>query len=394
MGFFSQMLGLARVDRGLLLKRLDWLARHGAPLPRLLARREGVREDPFNSMLLAAIERMGRPDKSERRLRALLAALPVPLLVVSRPGLITVMNAAGMAQFGEMEHIGTSIYDLLPRDMLGPYLAGDATADVDLPGMDGRLYRLRLVPLGAEADDATAIILREEPGDTVPALLDDFGLHDLPPAAPAPTLDTPLDALPALVLDTETTGLDVRKERIVSIGGIPMLGTRRFPAASFDRLINPGIPIPPGSTQIHGIADHMVTDAPPFGDVWPEIAQALEGRVLIGFNTGFDAALIKRELDLLGIDWTPPIILDLRLMADGADIVRDNPDLETLAQRLGVDPGGRHTALGDALVTADVFAAMIPTLRERNIVTLNDARYAMMAPKRRVQALDYAGWLR
>ena len=61
-----------------------------------------------------------------------------------------------------------------------------------------------------------------------------------------------------VVLDTETTGLDVKKDSIVSIGGVRMHGQRIFRDVTIDWLVNPGRSIPAASTRIHGITDPMV----------------------------------------------------------------------------------------------------------------------------------------
>src|SRR5262245_25448091 len=89
------------------------------------------------------------------------------------------------------------------------------------------------------------------------------------PTAPGP--DTPLDQLAAVSLDTETTGLDVRRDRLLSVAAIPLHGAHLLRAARFDRLVNPGRRIPAASTAVHGITDAMVDGAPAFAAIASEL---------------------------------------------------------------------------------------------------------------------------
>src|SRR5262245_20121242 len=83
---------------------------------------------------------------------------------------------------------------------------------------------------------------------------------------------TPLMALDAIVLDTETTGLDPAKARIVEMGAVRFDRGQLNSAASFRRLVRPDTPIPPEATHIHAIDEATVSDARAFAEVWPELA--------------------------------------------------------------------------------------------------------------------------
>ncbi|HRD76564.1 MAG TPA: 3'-5' exonuclease, partial [Hyphomicrobiaceae bacterium] len=76
------------------------------------------------------------------------------------------------------------------------------------------------------------------------------------------THSTPLVALDVVVLDTETTGLDAAAARIVQVGAVRMRAGAIVAGDTFDRLVNPGVPIPKATTAIHGLADEDVQDAP------------------------------------------------------------------------------------------------------------------------------------
>ncbi len=85
---------------------------------------------------------------------------------------------------------------------------------------------------------------------------------------------TPLIALDAFVLDTETTGLDPAKARIVEIGAVPLRRGKLDETAALRRLVNPGEAIPADATRIHAIDDSMVASAPKFAAVWPDVSAA------------------------------------------------------------------------------------------------------------------------
>ena len=83
---------------------------------------------------------------------------------------------------------------------------------------------------------------------------------------------TPLISLDAVVIDTETTGLDPRKARVVEFAAVRLVGGRLDATGALRRLIDPGEPIPPAASRIHGIDDAKVAGAPRFAAAWPEIS--------------------------------------------------------------------------------------------------------------------------
>ena len=186
----------------------------------------------------------------------------------------------------------------------------------------------------------------------------------------------PLLSLDAIAFDSETTGLDTGKARMLELGAVRIVQGEVDSSRWFRELINPGVPIPPESRAIHGIDDADVADAPDFAavadafDVWRQDA------VLIGYASGFDLAMLKRERELAGLEWEPPRCLDVRFLVN---LVAPNlPDfsLDTIASWLEIEIEHRHSALGDAIATAEIFVALIPRLRERGIRTLAEAERA------------------
>jgi CBS domain-containing protein len=187
---------------------------------------------------------------------------------------------------------------------------------------------------------------------------------------------THLVSLDAVVLDTETTGLDARTARLVQVGAIRIAGSDIRSDERFESLVNPGIPIPPATTAIHGISDESVRTAPRFAAIAQELAGFLRSSVVIGHSIGYDLAILQREHDLAGLAWKSPRALDIRELARLAAPELAHYDLDGLCAWLNIQVIGRHTAMGDAEATARVFAALLPMLRQRNIRTLAEAESA------------------
>lgn len=185
---------------------------------------------------------------------------------------------------------------------------------------------------------------------------------------------TPLVALEAVAVDTETTGLDERNARVVQLGAVKLLGGKILRGGRFDVLINPGIPIPPLSSAIHGIRDTDVAEAAPFSTVWPAFQDFAGGLPLIGYRTGFDVAVLRRECRLAGASWPERPQLCVRVLSRiAAPPSLANTSLENLCAWLGITIEGRHTALGDAIAAAKVWAKLIPLLRKKGIRTVGEA---------------------
>ena len=201
-----------------------------------------------------------------------------------------------------------------------------------------------------------------------------------------------LIALDAVVLDTETTGLDPRTARIVEIAAVRLVNGRLDIGAPFRRLLQPGEPIPASATRIHGIDAAVVAGAPTFAEVWTEFSVYHGGTVLIGHAIGFDCAVLARECSRIGRMWQPPLTLDTQMLAQIAEPELAGYSLENLAAWLGVEIINRHSALGDATATAQIFCALLPRLRGRGIRTLGEALRACRGLTNVLDRQHRAGW--
>ncbi len=203
---------------------------------------------------------------------------------------------------------------------------------------------------------------------------------------------TPLIALDAAVIDTETTGLNPATARVLEVAAVRLDVGRIDEQASFRRLVRPDEAIPAEATRVHGIDAQTVAAAPPFAAVWAEFAAYTDGAVLIGHSVGFDVAVLKRECERAGLAWQLRLSLDTQLLARIAEPNLAGYSLETVASWLGVEIVGRHSALGDATATARVFLALIPRLRARGIRTLAEAMRASRALAEQPDSKRPSGW--
>ena len=202
---------------------------------------------------------------------------------------------------------------------------------------------------------------------------------------------TPLASLDAVALDTETTGLHASRDRIVQIGAV-LLRPGHADFAEFDRLVDPGIAVPPASTAIHRITNAMLRNEKSFAPVWREFEAFCGGRIIIGYSIGFDLAVLAREAERAGMRWHKPRTLCIRLLAATANPRLPDYSLEALASWLGVSTEGRHSAIGDARMAAGIFTGLLPHLAERGIRTLAEAERAVLGLRQQLENHHRAGW--
>ena len=203
----------------------------------------------------------------------------------------------------------------------------------------------------------------------------DFDLFAQP--GQTPELDAqPLGTLSFTVFDTETTGLDPSGgDEIVSIGAVRIVNGRLLRHEVFEQHVDPRRPMSPEARAITGIDDAMLEGRPLLTEVLPAFARFCEDTVLVAHNAAFDMRFLHLKEASTGVRFTQPVLDTLLLSAVLHPNLAAN-QLEAIADRMGVPAVGRHTALGDAIMTGEVFLRMIPLLAERGIRTLGEARAA------------------
>lgn len=203
---------------------------------------------------------------------------------------------------------------------------------------------------------------------------------------------TPLFALEAVAVDLETTSLDAAKALIVQFAAVPISGGALDHDGAYDRLVDPAAPIPPRSTEIHGITDAMVQGAPRIAGLWPDLARCLQGRVVIGHTIGFDLTVLAAEARRNGLTWRKPRSLCVRMLATVAAPSLASHSLDALASWLGLEIRDRHRALGDAEAAGRIFLALVPRLETMGIRTLAEAERACRGLTGELDRHAGAGW--
>ena len=162
---------------------------------------------------------------------------------------------------------------------------------------------------------------------------------------------------PLVFFDLETTGIDIAKDRIVEISMVKVMPNGEEIVKT--RRINPGMPIPPESTAIHGITDEDVKDCPKFKEIAKSLAAQIEGCDLAGFNSNrFDIPMLAEEFLRAGVD----VDLNRRKFIDVQTIFHKMEQRNlTAAYKFycNKDLTNAHSAAADTMATYEVLKAQL-----------------------------------
>ncbi|NBC01930.1 MAG: hypothetical protein GVY15_13870 [Bacteroidetes bacterium] len=244
-------------------------------------------------------------------------------------------------------------------------------------------HRARLAPTPTMGDAAGLALylpaaalrenrLRRRPSAEGRPIYYDFDLLDAHTRA-GPRAAEPLRSLTYTVFDTETTGLHPTEgDKIISLGAVRVLNQRVLQGETFDQLVDPQRPLSLDSVRIHGIQPATLRGKPTIDRVLPHFHQFAGDTVLVGHNVAFDLSFIRQEEEALDCRFDQPV-LDTLLLTALVNPDRDDYSLDALADALGITVTGRHTALGDALITAELLVKLMPLLKQRGIHTMGQA---------------------
>jgi len=185
-----------------------------------------------------------------------------------------------------------------------------------------------------------------------------------------------LDSSRFVVFDTETTGFYPHKgDKIISLGGV-VVNNGQLTDETFLQFINPNREIPPHITELTGISDEMVVEAPDFVEVYHKFMAFAGSSMLVAHCGAFDVSFINAQLRKNCGEKLYPLILDTYLIAHLLFADQISHSLEDLAEVYGVPLTGRHTALGDSIIAGNVFLAMVEDLKKKGIRTTSDLLYS------------------
>jgi DNA polymerase III subunit epsilon len=194
-------------------------------------------------------------------------------------------------------------------------------------------------------------------------------------------LDVALERADYVVFDLETTGTSPGSSRIVEVGAVRI--SQLAVVARYERLVDPGVPIPPAITSLTGIAPQHLRGKPRVDRVLQEFVRFCAGAVLVAHNARFDVGFVDAELRRLrGGRLAAPVIdtvaLGRRLLGDRLPSM----SLATLAMRFDTEVRPCHRALPDAEATAEVLLQLLGMAQEHGAATVGEV-IGMCAPARR-----------
>lgn len=314
------------------------------------------------------------------RLSALLTDIPLAMILVSPSHQIVLYDGQAAEFLAQIAtpRLNASLFDYLDKATVEAAYAKLVKTGMEvtcpLLGHDGTQHiDARMKPLGNAP--GYMLILDSVTLDVAPEaqrpLVFDFDLLEQRAATPYDA--RPIEDLCFVVFDTETTGLLPHKDEIVQIGAVRMLRGRIIEGEVLNTLVDPGMPIPPPSTKVHGVSDAMVQGAPNIRDAGRSFHHFARDAVIVAHNAPFDMAFLRRHAKRMDVAWDHPI-LDTVLLSAVLFGASETHTLDALCDRLDVTiPAAlRHSALGDAQATAEVLTKMLPMLKARNFETFGD----------------------
>lgn len=371
-------------------------------------------------------------DAERAWLASVVETLDVPVIVCSRANRILLFNRSAAELFADHERVG------LGRDLEGIIAPGPLQDAFDrlIAAQDPHgVESVTCIDAGDGGPLATRIALLSDPGGAVAGYVAGYvvtfarapdaasarapegataraqeGASGRPASGPLPPRpqfydfslmrahrgDTELAhrvirTIDYVAFDCETTGLyPAQGDEIIQIGAIRIVGGRVLRAETFERLVNPGRPIPASSTKFHGLSDADVARAPAIGSVLAEFRSFVGDAVLVGHNVAFDLKFLALKETVTGVR-LPNAVLDTMLVSLMLDDDEEDHSLDGLGARYGLDLSDRHMALGDARATADLLVALFDRLEAKGFDTFGAVMDASnMAAKLRYRAAVFA----
>ncbi len=172
---------------------------------------------------------------------------------------------------------------------------------------------------------------------------------------------------PISIIDLETTGLSEGIDKIVELA-VVRCEPGKSPELVLDTLVNPRRAV--AATEIHGISDSDVANAPLFSEIAHDVADALADSVVCAYNVYFDIRFLRSELQYSGVHSDPPhfCLMYMRPLLGMGPRCR----LSVACEEHGIDFGDRHMAAADALAEAELWQLYLRRMKEEKVRTFDD----------------------
>jgi len=193
----------------------------------------------------------------------------------------------------------------------------------------------------------------------------------------------PIERIPFVVVDTELTGLDMKRDSVISVGAVKMAGTRIELGRTFYRLVSPRADFKHESIVVHGITPDDVVAKPSLDLVADELLAFCGDRILVGHFFSIDLGFLGREAPAIrSADLRRRAVDTVRIhtwveqqrqrFAGGYAVPENALNLVALALSHGIRVGGAHNALTDAFITAQLLQRQLRALPGLGVRTLGD----------------------
>ena len=182
-----------------------------------------------------------------------------------------------------------------------------------------------------------------------------------------------------VAFDIETTGLNAQNDRMIEIGAVIFSGGSIL--KSFDTFVNPGRQIPDEITELTGIRNDDVMNAPDEKDAMQAFLAFAGDRPLVAHNAHFDTSFMRESAKRCGLDFHP-VYLDTLTLSQALLTDLKRFKLDTVSNHLNLPKFNHHRASDDALVVARIMEKFLPMLQEHGAGTLREAEAVYQSLKR------------
>lgn len=181
---------------------------------------------------------------------------------------------------------------------------------------------------------------------------------------------TPLQDAAWLVIDCETSGLDVRRDRLLSAAAVEVRGDRIALERAFAAVLRQAEPSAAANILVHGIGGEAQLGGRPPAEALAELARVMEGRLPVAFHAPFDQEILRRAFEREKVRTAKARWLDLATLAPALFPGRKAKTLEDWLAAFGIECPGRHDALADAYASAELLLVLLAEARRQGVQTV------------------------